>query len=276
MSAIIEKPGEYSIKYTSADSDPVFFIAERTDEQLKFTTERSPLSEETPDASLLKTLEFAGPQVKAYFDPLGSVHLESVDARSVSKGFDLTLDSTPGGVGERRIQGAEEAPNSIYLRNDESARNAVRTGDKDDTIFMGPKGGTVDAGKGSNLIACGDGIDEIIIKDGYSGFLNRLTSQTTVQNFKPGQDKIKLDVQNNGWVSSDEQAKIDALPRMLSLPLQYEAAKKVTGVDKGEVFILQHGQRSYLAVDDGEGDGSTATIIGLDARPLPTDVILAG
>jgi hypothetical protein len=269
----IEKHSEQIVNYTSLDGNPVEFELEHTDEQLKFTA--GGLGE-TSGTLPLKTLEFLWPQVKAYVGPRASAHLESIDARSASKGFDLTLESAPGGVGERIIRGAEEDSNSIYLRADEAARNVVETGDKDDTIFMGPKGGTIDAGKGRNLIACGDGIDEIIIKDGYSGFLNRLTSQTTAQNFKSGQDKITLDVKNNGWVSRDEQDNVDALPPMLSLPMLYEAAKKVPGVDEGEVFILRHGQRSYLAVHDGEGDGSAANIIGLDARPLLTDVVLAG
>ena len=274
MTETDNKHNEYNINYTTPDGNPVPVEVDQIDERLEFTVGGPPTSVETSGTLPITTLEFAGPRVKADVGSRASGQLESVDARSVSKSFDLRLDGTSGSVSERTIQGAEEAPNSIYLRDDEAARNIVRTGDKDDEIFMGPKGGTVDAGKGRNHITGGDGIDEIIIKQGYSGFLNHLASETTVRDFTPGQDKVKLEVQNNGWVSTEEQAAIDALPQMLSLPKQYEAAKKVAGVDKGEVFILPRGQLNYLAVHNGEGDDSAATIIGLDARPLLTDVVL--
>jgi hypothetical protein len=228
---------------------------------------------------IVKELSFKGSDVEVKLTNNRIDKLDRVDASQVEVRFLLELSERDGAATRhtRHILGSNDT-NKIDLRQDESARNVVRTGDGNDEIYLGAQGGEVSAGKGRNVIIAGWGRDEIIINaaDSTTCQIGSEANLTTVQHFRGGQDKIRFSFHTRGLVGDDTQRRIDqalaALPSGTSACDKYEAAKDVAGVHEGHVFRFRDGFHYYIGVDNNAG-----TLIDLQpgafSPPGATDIL---
>ncbi|MFC7398908.1 hypothetical protein ACFQU1_17025 [Chelatococcus sp. GCM10030263] len=240
-----------------------------------FKARRRPDSQEP----IAKELVFGGPDAAVAILDDRADKLERIDATAVRHEFALKL-SAQNGATVRHINGSD-GTNVIDLGQDYKAWNAIKLGDSNDVIQLGPKGGQVFAGKGRNFIFADRGRDEIIIAAADDSTCTSASDSnlTTVRYFQQSQDKLRLLFETKGWVSDDVQERIDqalsVLPAGTSLCGRYNAAKDIRGVDEGHVFRFRHGYHDYIGVDN-----QACTLIDLEpgvaffsGPPSNTDVL---
>jgi hypothetical protein len=183
-----------------------------------------------------------------------------VDARLVTGKFKLTVtEGSPpqDSIEDRLIMGSPFADNHIIIADE--SRNSIVTGDRNDRIEFGPKGGSVTAHAGKNEIYCNSGRDQIsIYRAGASTYeADSDANLTTIHSFQAEQDVIKIDVPTEGrLVAPEVQRKINetvfAFGCSATVSDVRRAAADVEGVEDGQVFWFSYCKNTYVAIDNPE------------------------